>query len=257
MQTTPPESDPPSLVVSIHDVAPATRRLVERILSDLAEAGVGRTSLLVVPDYHRQGVMNEDPVFCAWLRRLQEGGHEMVLHGYEHLRERRVSDRPWKRLVTECYTAGEGEFHDLDRAEAARRLERGRAAFGAAGLRARGFIAPAWLLGKEAFQAVTEAGFDYTVTLRQFIPLDGRPPTHSQSMVYSVRAAWRRRVSLIWNSMLFARLRRVPLLRLSLHPVDWEHPAIRAHAMKSVGRALVRRTAIPYEGWRPRSRGPS
>jgi predicted deacetylase len=52
-----------------------------------------------------------------------------------------------ERLITGAYTAGEGEFYDLDYADALERITRARDEFVAAGLRPRGFIAPAWLLG--------------------------------------------------------------------------------------------------------------
>ena len=63
-----------ALVVSIHDVAPATRARIERMLAQLAQAGVPRCSLLVVPDYHRAGRSLGDPDFAPGCRsRAREG----------------------------------------------------------------------------------------------------------------------------------------------------------------------------------------
>jgi len=251
MQTTRLESPPPekALVVSIHDVSPWTESVVERMLDELQDAGVRRTSLLVVPNYHRRGWLPESERFCRWLREKVALGHEAVLHGCEHLRTPTPADSPLERLITEGYTAGEGEFHDLSFDEASVRLARGLRTFEEIGLYPRGFIAPAWLLGSEARRAVAASGFDYTVTLRQFIPLDGSAPTRSQSMVYSVRSAWRRSVSLGWNELLFRAMESAPLLRIAVHPVDTRHGRIREHMLKSIRRALVSREAIPYEGW--------
>ena len=64
-----------------------------------------------------------------------------------------------------------------------------------------------------------------------------------------MRAAWRRTVSLGWNSLLHARLASNPLLRIGLHPPDWNYPAIRAQALKFTRKALARRKAMTYEGW--------
>ena len=96
------------------------------------------------------------------------------MHGYFH--QRPASPGGWRqRLITEHYTAGEGEFYDLTEGEAACRLAMGTQALAAIGLFPRGFIAPAWLLGAEAEVAVRKAGFDYTTRLRTFKDLSNRP----------------------------------------------------------------------------------
>ena len=71
-----------ALVVSIHDVAPATRARIERMLAQVAKAGVPRCSLLVVPDYHHSGRSLGESGFVAWLQELSAQGHEIVLHGF-------------------------------------------------------------------------------------------------------------------------------------------------------------------------------
>jgi branched-chain amino acid transport system permease protein len=74
-----------------------------------------------------------------------------------------------KKLVTQSYTAGEGEFFDLEREAAARLLRDGLAEFAAMDIAPTGFIAPAWLLGSEAEAAVREAGFDYTTLIAMVV----------------------------------------------------------------------------------------
>src|SRR5207253_9700916 len=56
------------LVISIHDVAPATQIVCDKIISELARKGVRHCSLLVVPDYHHQGESMQDRQFVSWLR---------------------------------------------------------------------------------------------------------------------------------------------------------------------------------------------
>ena len=97
-----------SLAVSVHDVSPLTRDMVEVMLRDLAEAGVGVTSLLVVPDHHHRADIDEDPGFLAWLREKEVAGHEMVLHGFYHRREDAGGGGLARKIVTEHYTAGDG-----------------------------------------------------------------------------------------------------------------------------------------------------
>lgn len=235
----------PALAVSVHDVSPLTRPAVDLMLADLSGAGIAATSLLVVPDHHRKGEACRDAGFMDWLRAREGEGHEIVLHGFYHLREPKSGGLA-QRLVTEHYTAGEGEFYDLDYEEARRRLARGRRML--SGFDVVGFVAPAWLLGAEAERAVRDEGFAYTTRLGGVLDLPSGERTASQSLVYSVRSAWRRGVSLMWNSWLAARLRANPLARLGLHPPDWRHEKIRAHALRLAGEFSSRRV-IRYRDW--------
>lgn len=238
-----------ALAVSVHDVSPPTRETTERMLNDLAGIGIGVTSLLVVPDHHRRADIDKDPAFLAWLRRKEEAGHEIILHGFYHRREPREGDGAGRRLVTEHYTAGEGEFYDLGYEEARRRMEDGREMLTAAGLDVVGFIAPAWLLGAEAEQAARNLGFAYTTRLGGVLDLRSGEWTASPSLVYSPRSAWRRNVSLAWNAFLAARLRKNPLARLGLHPPDWTYEAIKAQALRLAREASADRRVIRYRDW--------
>jgi predicted deacetylase len=118
-----------------------------------------------------------------------------------------------------------------------------------AGLDVVGFIAPAWLLGKEAEQAARNIGFAYTTRLGGVLDLRSGEGTRSQSLVYSPRSAWRRKVSLAWNAFLAARLRKNPLARLGLHPPDWKHEAIKTQALRLARELAADRRVIRYRDW--------
>lgn len=233
-----------AFAVSIHDVSPLTRDVVDDMLAGLRQSGAGVVSLLVVPDHHYKAPIDRDPGFRDWLRACEQDGHEIVLHGFYHSRESRGGFAT--RLVTEHYTAGEGEFYDLGYGEARQRIARGRTML--EGFDVCGFIAPAWLLGAEAECAVRDEGFAYTTRLGGVLDFRSGRWTASQSMVYSVRSGWRRGVSLMWNSWLAARLRTNPLARLGLHPPDWQHEKIKLHALGIV-REFSGRRVIRYRDW--------
>jgi len=238
-----------ALAVSVHDVSPLTRQATDRMLADLDGAGVGVTSLLVVPDHHHKADIDQNPGFLAWLREQQAAGHEIVLHGFYHLRASCAGDGPGRRLVTQHYTAGEGEFYDLDYEKARERMEAGREMLTGVGLEVVGFIAPAWLLGEEGEKAARNLGFAYTTRLGGVLDLRSGEWTRSQSLVYSPRSAWRRNVSLGWNAFLAARLRKNPLARLGLHPPDWEHGAIKTQALRLAKHLAKDRQVICYRDW--------
>ena len=221
------------------------------MINDLKAVGVPVTSLLVIPDHHHKGRIDADPTFGEWIREVtgKGQGHEAVLHGFYHLRPMKQGESLATKLITRSYTAGEGEFHDLSLEEATALLLKGKEALDACGITSTGFIAPAWLLGNEAELAVREMGFDYTTRIGEVIDCKERRSFPARSLVYSVRSPWRRGVSLLWNELLARRLKSAPLLRIGLHPPDWDHPSIRDQALACIRKAVETRRVTTYARW--------
>ena len=196
--------------------------------------------------------MLADAGFCRWLESLAKEGHELVVHGYYHQRAERLTETWKERTITRVYTQGEGEFYDLTREEAAVLLSRAMDGFRQLDVPTpSGFIAPAWLLSAAASEAVRAVGFRYTTYLtgvmdyhlheEKFIP--------ARSLVYSPRNLWRRTCSLLYNAGLARFLRHAPLLRLGLHPPDYQHENLWRQVRQIVVDALNVRTAITYEAF--------
>ena len=237
------------LVVSLHDIAPSTRIVAEKMLEELGQIGVRACSLLVVPDYHHQGLSTEDRQFVSWLRNLEATGHEIVLHGYFHERSRQMNETMRDKFLTRFYTQNEAEFYDLDYTEALRRITTARDQFRASGLKPRGFVAPGWLLSTEAEHAARDAEIEYTTRMRSVRDLRSGKEFATRSIVYSVRSHWRRVVSRRWNATLFRLLRGNPLLRISIHPPDYSHPAIWHQIVDLIEAAAGSRTVTTYQDW--------
>ena len=251
-----------ALVVSLHDVSPLTREVFTRMLKELAEVGVTKTSLLVIPNHHHRGHMLDDAGFCRWLEGLAHAGHEVVIHGYYHQRQPRTGETARQRWMTNVYTMGEGEFYDLSYDEAASLLARAKEDFARLDVPTpSGFIAPAWLLSAGAAEAVGKADFEYTTFLSGLQELAWsfsitRPNfVRSQSLVYSCRNRWRRVCSLFWNATLRNFLRGSSLLRLGLHPPDHQHPAIWRQILAFAREETTRREFTSYREF-VRSRHP-
>jgi predicted deacetylase len=238
-----------SLVVSLHDVSPLTFERCARIVAELEKIGVSKLSFLVIPNHHERGHVKDDAALCDWLRARAAEGHEIVTHGYFHRRTRRAQETLMQRMTTQVYTADEGEFFDLDREAASQLVRRGNAELRELGLAPAGFIAPAWLLSSEAEIALVDLGCEYTTRLRTVHDLRTARTEGSQSLCWSVRAAWRRTVSLLWNATLYRRLEHAPLLRVSVHPVDIEHPRIWAQIRRLIADALRTREPMTYIEW--------
>src|SRR5438105_14308544 len=237
------------LVVSLHDVAPSTQPVADKIISELAQKGVRHCSLLVVPGYHHQGASMKDRQFVSWLRNLEAAGNEIVIHGYFHERPAQHRESFLEKLVTQSYTQGEGEFYDLGYDEAFRRIKTARDEFLAGGLKPRGFVAPAWLLSSEGERAARDAEMEYTTRLRTVRDLRCGETFSARSLVYSVRNTWRRAVSLAWNAALARILESKPLVRLSIHPPDLSHPTIWRQIVDLINETVPIRTPTTYQDW--------
>jgi predicted deacetylase len=236
-----------SLVVSLHDVSPLTQTLCEEILAQLQQLGIEQTSLLIIPNHHHKAPIGKDPAFQNWLVRKIEAGHEPVLHGYFHERQKQNADSLRARVTTEMYTAGEGEFFDLSTDEASIRLQQGLEDLEFLPRQVVGFIAPAWLLGANAEIAIRQLGFLYTTRLGRVQAFGRCGEIRSQSLVWSTRARWRAAMSLAWNRCLALGLSGQPLLRIGIHPPDLRHPLVWEQVRHLAAETRRCRECVSYE----------
>jgi predicted deacetylase len=243
------EAEREALIVSVHDVTPATQAAAEKIVIELSHHRVSVCSLLVVPDYHHRGPSMEDRGFVRWLQDLETRGHEIVIHGYFHERPRQNGENPREKFVTRLYTKDEGEFYDLDYDAALHRITGAREEFVRAGLTPRGFIAPAWLLGTAAERAAVDAEMEYTTRLTEVRDLRSGDNFLARTLVYSVRSGWRRVASLAWNNILARQLTGAQLARISIHPTDLEHPDVWQQILRLTDRLAENRAATTYRDW--------
>ena len=146
---------PRQLLVSIHDVTPAHDGRIERILDLLAELGVRRYALLVVPNWHGDWPLERHPEFVEGSSRQQAGGAEIFLHGLRH-DEVGLKRSLVQQLRAAGRTNGEGEFLLLSPTEAARRIELGLQVLRTCGLDPGGFVALSWPPGRDGVGVMLE-----------------------------------------------------------------------------------------------------
>jgi predicted deacetylase len=231
-----------NLCVSIHDVSPHTWAQCETLLKAIREVADIPVTLLVVPAYHHLAVSDSTSYERMLESRLQ-AGDELALHGYTHLDEA-VAPTRWRdwyarRIYTQC----EGEFSALSRVEAKQRLQWGLEWFAKRGWPVQGFVAPAWLLGEGAWQALRESSFDYTTTISRFYFLPRQRALFAPSLVYSARSGWGSALSRVGNSVSAHAMHNAPLVRLGLHPADVRHSATIRHMQRLLADLLSTREA--------------
>lgn len=237
------------LVASIHDICPRTFDLCRRLVDDLDRLGVRPCSLLVIPcDGGRR--LTDHPALCAWLAQRAAAGDEIVQHGWLHHRLDQPPPRGGARLLDALLARGAGEFLDLPGDQAARRLADGRAELAAAGLTAAGFVAPAWLYGTAAAEAVRRAGFRYLTTHLRVRDLARGRDHWSFGVSNRPGALGPDLVGRGVNELFFLAHRSAPLARLAVHPADLEHGVPFRHTLKLCRRWLaLGRQPYTYLGW--------
>lgn len=238
-----------AVCVVLHDVSPATWPACQSLLEAVDALGRIPVTLLVVPEHHRGQAIDDAPGFAKAIETRLRRGDEVAVHGCFHLDDldgkMSLADRFMRRL----YTAGEGEFAALDEATASERLARGLASFRRLGWPVAGFVAPAWLLGPGARAALGRSAFRYTSTRRDLYTLPDWQSHGSPSLVWSVRSSWRRRGSVLFNTLMRRRLRRELLLRLGLHPADAAWPAAVQFWLDTLRESLPTRVALTKARW--------
>jgi predicted deacetylase len=128
-----------TLAVTIHEIEPATWERCALLRDWLADHGVARATLLVVPAPDLHPFDRRCPALQAWLEERIAEGDEVAQHGLLHRRTRPGGGR---RQGAGRTLRDAAEFVGLDPAETARALDAGRRILADAGIVARGFVAP-------------------------------------------------------------------------------------------------------------------
>lgn len=231
-------SNRPTLCVAIHDVAPATWPECLHLLHAVRAVADIPLTWLVVPRYHGSRFRSRN---CeAMLDKLLGEGHELALHGYTHRDEEPLDAVSW--VLRAVYTQREGEFAALSAAEARRRIDLGLAWFGERGWPVKGFVAPAWLVGKQVWDVLAEYPLLYTTTYGRFHLLGEGVAVRAPALVYAARNRAGRWLSPRAIDAIAAVAG--PLVRVALHPRDAHYPELVLHAQRLIERLMVERDVL-------------
>lgn len=230
------------LVVSLHDITPFHLDRIRRAESVYRDLGLEKITYLFVPEYHGGYPAAGDAPFGAWCREERPFRIDWHLHGYHHLESpaEAAGGGTGDFLKRKLLTAGEGEFLALDAGTQRRKLEAGRAAFRACLERDPvGFVAPAWLFNSHLPGALREQGFRFTEDQRRMYRVDAGKSLASPVITWATRTWLRKYGSLLVCPLLLRLWSRAPVLRVAMHPFDFDHPGTVA-SIRSVLTAAVR-----------------
>ena len=198
-----------AIAVAVHDVEPATFERCALIRDWLDDHGIERVTLLVIPAPDLHPFHDRRPEMVEWLSACTARGDAIAQHGFQH---RRPTNAPRRANPA-------AEFVGLDPDETRRAVEAGRRVLRLAGVRPRGFVAPAYAY-TDALRETLAASFDWWAGLVRVYGTSG--PTLAPALTLGTSTALKRLASpwLVRAGALGAG----NLLRLDLHPADLDHP---------------------------------
>lgn len=204
-----------------------------------------RLAMLVVPNHWGDAPITPGSRFASRLRDWADGGVEMFLHGYYH-RDETNHTRSADRLRAKVMTASEGEFLGLSRTDAAGRIAEGRKLIeDVIGRPVDGFVAPAWLYGDGAMEALRDDAMPIAEDhWRVWSPATGRKLAAGPVITWASRS----RTRLLSSLFAAAALRYAPVhaLRVGVHPPDVRSPALLRSIQATLNAALRSRRAARY-----------
>jgi uncharacterized protein len=214
------------LLASIHDVTPYHLHRLEQLVPLFEEiVGKGKFALLVVPDFHREGRLDDNAAFARRLRGWADDGCDIFLHGFTHLDE--TSHASFSAgLKARRLTAGEGEFLGLSYSDASQKLIDGRKMVeDITGRPVAGFIAPAWLYSADSMRAMANQGFTLCEDhFRVWNPQNGAVYARGPVVTYASRSPTRLLSSLLWSRTATIALSTAKTVRFAVHPHDVDAP---------------------------------
>ena len=237
-ETPPHRDDHGVLAVAIHDVEPATFTRCALIRDWLDDLGVGRVTLLVIPAPQLHPFPARSPELVNWLLDRQDAGDAIAQHGLQHRRT-----RPAPRF-TRTFRGWQGgaaaEYPGLDADATVSSVDTGYHVLTDAGITPRGFVAPGYAY-TNVLRSHLATRFDWWATL---LSLRGSARASAPALCLGTSDAFKRATSpalVRAASSLSGRL-----LRLDLHPADFDHPR-HVLAVERVLRRSHARAAVTYD----------
>ncbi len=227
------------LHISLHDVAPVHLKRIARAEELLQKWGADQITYLMVPQFHGEIDSATDENFLQFCRAPRPFKVEWSLHGWQHLEGRVKEPGPLReRFARRWMTGGEGEFLALNKREATPLLKKGVESFRTIfSVSPSHFVPPAWLWHPELPSALAEMQFRSFETHRGIATLSSEGEKswiEAPVISWATRTFTRRNGALMVTPLQACLWRKRPLLRLALHPHDFDWP----QTIRSIERLL-------------------
>jgi predicted deacetylase len=224
--------------VTLHDVEPATFERCVEVREWLADRGVDRATLLVIPAADLHAFDDRSPQLADWLRERADAGDAIGQHGFRHRRTRPAA-LP-RRLLAAWQGGGAAEFPGLNPNATTAAVRAGRSILAGAGIDARGFVAPGFAY-TAALRREVDGCFDWWASYLR-VHRRGAGGVTAPARCLGTSTAFKRALS-----PLSVRI-GLPsgLLRVEVHPQDFDHPR-HVRALERLLRRSAGAPAVTYD----------
>ena len=246
------------ILISLHDVTPYHLPRLQKAEQILTQWGVPKISYLFIPDYHRKNQQLDKTIlstFKQWTSEKRAFAVQWLLHGYYHhgtsnrIHElsNKLSLPIGKRLKEKFLTAHEGEFLTLSAPGIQARIREGKTVFtGFFNCSPGVFVAPAWLFNKHLFPILKDHQFRITEDHSFIYLLQKNKKISAPVITWATRTPLRKFTSQIGCPVLNRLWSDKVLIRIAVHPFDFDHPATVKSIEKVIKDALNKREPILY-----------
>jgi predicted deacetylase len=229
-----------SVAVAIHDVTPATLDDCVAIRETLDDWRIEHATLLAIPAPGGEPFHHQCAETPAWLRARAASGDAIAQHGFEHARHRRVQGP--NSFMAHLRGGHGAEFAGFGDRESEDAVDRGREILAEAGLEPHGFVAPAYAYSP-ALRRVLGRVFDWWADLSA-VRMRGNSRIRSRALGLGSSTAFKRLTSPALVGA--AGLHPGPLMRIDIHPADFERRSHR-RAIEALLRRARPRRAVSYD----------
>jgi len=241
----------PALLVALHDVTPAHAARLARAEQLLSALGLTTVAYLYVPDFHGRAAAHHDRGFSAWCQAPRPYRVEWFLHGYFHQEqesERRARPfTPGHWFARTFLTSGEGELLTLRGRALQDRVEAGIQSMTCAiGYRPAGFVAPAWLYNEDLIPVLQRLGIRFTESHFHVFDVQTGQAIPTPVITWASRTRLHRAGARVCASVERRLWRAKPLVRVALHPGDFDHPRIVDCIARTIETLSTTRRTISY-----------
>lgn len=239
-------SNSKKVLISLHDVTPYHLERLRKAEAFFRRWEVTDIGYLFIPDYHQKD-LHADPTltsqFKQWLTAPRPFQVEWFLHGYFHLDTgtgmKKGSVTAVEKFKQKRLTADEGEFLLLSAVEIQKRLREGAAMFREfLGKEPDGFVAPAWLFNENLLPALKSMDFRVTEDHSYIYEVQTGQKLRSPVITWATRTHMKKLTSIIGCPLLLKAWHSQPLLRIAVHPFDFDHPGTVKSIEKVITHAL-------------------
>ena len=227
--------------IALHDVQPRSFSRCLEIRDWLAEFGVERVTLLVIPAPGMHSFARRSPALHDWLHDRVATGDVVAQHGLLHNRGARRCSAT-RELLAWFQGGPAAEFVGLGARDTCERVRAGRTILLDAGFDPRGFVAPGYAY-TPALREHLSREFDWYADLTRLFGRDGKART-APAYCLGTTGLLRRPLSPL-AARSFAALAR-SLVRIDIHPEDFDHRSHR-RALSSVLERTSELPAVAYD----------